>query len=112
MIPEPAHPGASPRWPWWLLRVVATLTALSAFTQAVLAGALLSGRIETLPAHSFGGILLAAGTIALVLTLVLTRWPGGGPGGSSWPDPCSWRARFSRWGSGSPDSWPSTSPWA
>ena len=67
------------RWPWWLLRVVTVLTTLSAFSQAVLAGGVVAGRIEMLPLHSNNGLLLTAGTLALLVALVLAWRPGGGP---------------------------------
>jgi len=67
------------RWPWQLLRVVTALTTLSAFTQAVLAGGVVAGRIEMLPLHSNNGLLLTAGTLALLVALVLAWRPGGGP---------------------------------
>ena len=67
------------RWPWQLLRVVTALTTLSAFTQAVLAGGVVAGRIEMLPLHSNNGLLLTAGTLALLVALVLVWRPGGGP---------------------------------
>ena len=70
---------ASRRWPWSLLRVVTVLTTLSAFTQAVLAGGVVAGRIEMLPLHSNNGLLLTAGTLALLVALVLAWRPGGGP---------------------------------
>ena len=69
----------SRRWPWSLLRVVTVLTTLSAFSQAVLAGGLVAGRIEMLPLHSTNGLLLTAGTLALLVALVLAWRPGGGP---------------------------------
>ncbi len=55
------------------------LTTLSAFTQAVLAGGVVAGRIEMLPLHSNNGLLLTAGTLALLVALVLAWRPGGGP---------------------------------
>jgi hypothetical protein len=67
------------RWPWWVLRVVTVLTTLSAFTQAVLAGGVVAGRIEALPLHSTNGLLLALGTLVLLVALVLAWRPGGGP---------------------------------
>jgi hypothetical protein len=67
------------RWPWSVLRVVTVLTTLSAFTQAVLAGGVVAGRIEALPLHSTNGLLLGVGTLALLLALVLAWRPGGGP---------------------------------
>src|SRR3954465_2967791 len=67
------------RWPWWLLRVVTVVTALSAFTQAVLAGGVVAGRIEALPLHSTNGLLLMAATVVLVVALVLAWRPGNGP---------------------------------
>ncbi|MEP6650257.1 MAG: hypothetical protein ABJA74_10170, partial [Lapillicoccus sp.] len=67
------------RWPWWLLRVVTVLTTLSAFTQAVLAGGLVAGRIEMLSLHSNNGLLLALGTLVLLVALLLAWRPGGGP---------------------------------
>ena len=67
------------RWPWQLLRVVTALTTLSAFTQAVLAGGVVAGRIEMLPLHSNNGLLLTVGTLALLVALVLAWRPGGGP---------------------------------
>jgi hypothetical protein len=70
---------ASRRWPWSLLRVVTVLTTLSAFSQAVLAGGVVAGRIEMLPLHSTNGLLLTAGTLALLVALVLAWRPGGGP---------------------------------
>ena len=69
----------SRRWPWSLLRVVTVLTTLSAFSQAVLAGGVVAGRIEMLPLHSTNGLLLTAGTLALLVALVLAWRPGGGP---------------------------------
>jgi hypothetical protein len=68
------------RWPWQLLRAVTILTTLSAFTQAVLAGGVVSGRIEALPLHSTNGLLLTVGTLVLLVALVLTWRPGGGSG--------------------------------
>jgi hypothetical protein len=59
--------------------VVTVLTTLSAFTQAVLAGGVVAGRIESLPLHSTNGLLLAVGTLALLVALVLAWRPGGGP---------------------------------
>jgi hypothetical protein len=67
------------RWPWSLLRAVTVLTTLSAFTQAVLAGGVVAGRIESLPLHSTNGLMLVAGTLALMAALVLAWRPGGGP---------------------------------
>jgi hypothetical protein len=67
------------RWTWSLLRVVTVLTTLSAFTQAVLAGGVVAGRIESLPLHSANGLMLAAGTLVLLVALVLAWRPGGGP---------------------------------
>jgi hypothetical protein len=67
------------RWPWLVLRVVTVLTTLSAFTQAVLAGGVVAGRIEALPLHSTNGLLLALGTLVLLVALVLAWRPGGGP---------------------------------
>jgi len=73
----PARTGR--RWPWSVLRVVTVLTTLSAFTQAVLAGGVVAGRIEALPLHSTNGLLLVVGTLALLVALVLAWRPGGGP---------------------------------
>ena len=67
------------RWPWLLLRVVTALATLSAFTQALLAGGVVAGRIEALPLHSANGLLLAVGNVALLVALVLAWRPGGGP---------------------------------
>jgi hypothetical protein len=67
------------RWPWSLLRVVTVLTTVSAFTQAVLAGGVVAGRIESLPLHSTNGLMLVVGTLALLVALVLAWRPGGGP---------------------------------
>ena len=67
------------RWPWSLLRVITVLTTLSAFTQAVLAGGVVAGRIESLPLHATNGLLLVVGTLALMAALVLAWRPGGGP---------------------------------
>jgi hypothetical protein len=74
-----ARPFTSRRWPWLLLRAVTVLTTLSAFTQAVLAGGVVAGRIEALPLHSTNGIMLGLGTLALLVALVLAWRPGGGP---------------------------------
>ena len=67
------------RWPWSLLRVLTVLTTLSAFTQAVLAGGVVAGRIESLPLHSTNGLMLVVGTLALLVALALAWRPGGGP---------------------------------
>jgi putative Ca2+/H+ antiporter (TMEM165/GDT1 family) len=76
----PVAPSSSgQRWPWWLLRVVTALATLSAFTQAVLAGGVVAGRIEALPLHSANGLLLALGNVVLLVALVLAWRPGGGP---------------------------------
>ena len=76
----PVAPSSSgQRWPWWLLRVVTVLATLSAFTQAVLAGGVVAGRIEALPLHSANGLLLALGNVVLLVALVLAWRPGGGP---------------------------------
>ena len=75
--PTPTRTGH--RWPWWLLRVVTVLTTLSAFTQAALAGGLIAGRIEMLPLHSNNGLLLALGTLLLLVALVLAWRPGRAP---------------------------------
>lgn len=76
----PVAPSSSgQRWPWWLLRVVTALATLSAFTQAVLAGGVVAGRIEALPLHSANGLLLALGNVVLLIALVLAWRPGGGP---------------------------------
>ena len=61
------------RWPWSVLRVVTVLTTLSAFTQAVLAGGVVAGRIESLPLHSTNGLLLGVGTLACWSP---SCWPG------------------------------------
>ena len=74
-----APPSSGQRWPWWLLRVVTALATLSAFTQAVLAGGVVAGRIEALPLHSANGLLLALGNVVLLIALVLAWRPGGGP---------------------------------
>ena len=78
-ISSVATPSVGRRWPWWLLRVVTVLATLSAFTQAVLAGGVVAGRIEALPLHSANGLLLALGTLVLLVALVLAWRPGGGP---------------------------------
>jgi hypothetical protein len=78
-ITQVATASSGRRWPWQLLRVVTALTTLSAFTQAVLAGGVVAGRIEMLPLHSNNGLLLTAGTLALLVALVLAWRPGGGP---------------------------------
>ena len=57
-LTAPARTGR--RWPWSVLRVVTVLTTLSAFTQAVLAGGVVAGRIEALPLHSTNGLLLVS----------------------------------------------------
>jgi putative Ca2+/H+ antiporter (TMEM165/GDT1 family) len=76
----PVAPSSSgQRWPWWLLRVVTALATLSAFTQAVLAGGVVAGRMEALPLHSANGLLLALGNVVLLVALVLAWRPGGGP---------------------------------
>src|SRR3954453_17035990 len=77
-----ATPFSARRWRWLFLRVVPVLTTLSAFTQAVLAGGVVAGRIESLPLHSANGLMLAAGTPGLLVALVLAWRPGGGP---AWP---------------------------
>jgi hypothetical protein len=74
-----ATPLSGRRWPWLFLRVVTVLTTLSAFTQAVLAGGVVAGRIEALPLHSTNGLMLAAGTLVLLVALVLAWRPGGAP---------------------------------
>ena len=74
-----APPSSGQRSPWWLLRVVTVLATLSAFTQAVLAGGVVAGRIEALPLHSANGLLLALGNVVLLVALVLAWRPGGGP---------------------------------
>jgi hypothetical protein len=74
-----ATPFSARRWPWLFLRVVTVLTALSAFTQAVLAGGVVAGRIEALPLHSTNGLMLALGTLVLLVSLVLAWRPGGAP---------------------------------
>ena len=74
-----ATPFSARRWPWLVLRVVTVLTTLSAFTQAVLAGGVVAGRIEALPLHSTNGLMLALGTLVLLVALVLAWRPGGGP---------------------------------
>lgn len=74
-----ATPFSARRWPWLFLRVVTVLTTLSAFTQAVLAGGVVAGRIEALPLHSANGLMLALGTLILFAALVLAWRPGGGP---------------------------------
>jgi hypothetical protein len=78
-IARVATPLSAGRWPWLVLRVVTVLTTLSAFTQAVLAGGVVAGRIEALPLHSTNGLMLALGTLALLVALVLAWRPGGGP---------------------------------
>lgn len=67
------------RWPWVLLRAVTVLAVLSAFTQAVLAGGVVAGRVAALSLHSTNGLMLVGGTLALTVTLVLAWRPGGGP---------------------------------
>ena len=67
------------RWPWQLLRVVTALATLNAFSQAVLAGGVVVGRIEAMPLHSAQGLLLALGTLVLLVALVLVWRLGGGP---------------------------------
>ena len=74
-----ARPFSGRRWPWLFLRVVTVFTTLGAFTQAVLAGGVISGRIEALPLHSTNGFLLALGTLVLLAALVLAWRPGGAP---------------------------------
>jgi hypothetical protein len=80
-IARVATPFSANRWPWLVLRVVTVLTTLSAFIQAVLAGGVVSGRIEALPLHSANGLLLTVGTLVLLVALVLAWRPGGG---SAW----------------------------
>lgn len=67
------------RWPWQLLRVVTALAALSSFTEAVLAGGVVAGRVEALPLYSANGLLLALGNVVLLVALLLVWRPGGGP---------------------------------
>lgn len=67
------------RWPWVLLRAATVLATLTAFTQAVLAGGVVAGRVDALSLHSTNGLMLVAGTLALMVALVLAWRPGGGP---------------------------------
>lgn len=67
------------RWPWVLLRAVTVLATLTAFTQAVLVGGVVAGRVDALSLHSTNGLMLVAGTLALMVALVLAWRPGGGP---------------------------------
>lgn len=60
--------------------MLTALATLSVVTQAVLAGGLVSGRIESLPFHSANGILLDLLTLLLVISTVLVWRPGRGPG--------------------------------
>ncbi len=62
-----------------MLRVVTVLTTLSAFTQAVLAGGLVAGRIDALPPHSNNGLILGGATLLLGCVLILVWRPGRGP---------------------------------
>ena len=75
----PATSTTGSRWPWQTLRAVTALTTLSAFTQAVLAGGVVSGRIEMLPLHSTNGLLLVLSTLVLLVALVVAWRPGRGP---------------------------------
>lgn len=74
-----ATPFSARRWPWLLLRVVTVLTTLIAFTQGVLAGGVVAGRLEALSLPSTNGLMLAAGSVALLVVLVLAWRLGGGP---------------------------------
>jgi hypothetical protein len=78
-VPVTTVSSGAERWPWWLLRVVTALATLSALIQAVLAGGVVAGRLDSLPLHSANGLLLALGNVVLVVALVLTWRAGGGP---------------------------------
>jgi hypothetical protein len=66
----------------WAFRVVITLHAAAAFTQAILAGRFLSGDYDMLEVHYINSQVVGALAIAQVVTGVLYWRPGGGPG---WP---------------------------
>jgi hypothetical protein len=68
------------RWTVWVLRGSATIHALAAFGQAVLAGRFLSGDYAMLGLHAENASLVGLSGFALLVAALLHWRPGGGPG--------------------------------
>ena len=67
-------------WTVWLLRGSATIHALAAFGQAVLAGRFLSGDYAMLGLHADNASLVGLSGFALLIAAILHWRRGGGPG--------------------------------
>jgi hypothetical protein len=68
------------RWPWWIMRAVYTIWAVSTFLQAVFAGRFLAGEYPLLFAHQVNGIIAGVTSAVACLVTLLAWWIGGAPG--------------------------------
>jgi hypothetical protein len=69
-------------WPWVVLRICSTATAVLIFNQAVFAGQFLAGSFGALHTHRENATAAGIAVLATGVAALLVRWRGGGP---RWP---------------------------